>query len=142
MDRNNYKKERAKDELPQSAGGRTIMTTEPKFVPNNSAKIKIDDFNCNIRLIDCVGYMINNALGANDENGPRMVKTPWYNEEIPFVEAAEIGTEKVIKEHSTIGIVITTDGSIGEFQREDYLEAEKRVVNELQEIGKPYIKLL
>ena len=137
-----YEKKRALDEIPQSAAGKTIMTTEPKFVPNNTAKIKIDDITCNIKLIDCVGYMINNAIGATDENGPRMVKTPWYNEEIPFTEAAEIGTEKVIKEHSTIGIVVTSDGSIGEFKREDYLEAEKRVITELQEIGKPFIVLL
>ena len=137
-----YEKKRALDEIPQSAAGKTIMTTEPKFVPNNIAKIKIDDITCNIKLIDCVGYMINNAIGATDENGPRMVKTPWYNEEIPFTEAAEIGTEKVIKEHSTIGIVVTSDGSIGEFQRNDYIEAEERVINELQTIGKPFIVLL
>lgn len=137
-----YEKKRALDEIPQSAAGKTIMTTEPKFVPNNTANIKIDDISCNVKLIDCVGYMINNAIGATDENGPRMVKTPWYSEEIPFTEAAEIGTEKVIKEHSTIGIVITTDGSIGEFQREDYIEAEKRVVTELKSIGKPFIILL
>ena len=118
------------------------MTTEPKFVPNNTAKIKIDDINCNIKLIDCVGYMINNAIGATDENGPRMVKTPWYNEEIPFTEAAEIGTEKVIKEHSTIGIVVTSDGSIGDFQRSDYIEAETRVIEELKSIGKPFIVVL
>ena len=118
------------------------MTTEPKFVPNNTAKIKIDDFTCNIRLIDCVGYMIDKAQGATDENGPRMVKTPWYTEEIPFVEAAEIGTEKVIKDHSTIGIVVTTDGSIGDFERSDYLEAETRVIEELKNIGKPFIVIL
>ena len=106
----------------------------PKFVPNNAANIKIDDFTCNIRLIDCVGYMIDKAQGATDENGPRMVKTPWYTEEIPFVEAAEIGTEKVIKDHSTIGIVVTTDGSIGEFERNDYVEAESRVIEELKNI--------
>ena len=139
---NEYEKKRALDEVPQSAAGKTIMTTEPKFVPNNTAKIKIDDVNCNIKLIDCVGYMIDKAIGATDENGPRMVKTPWYNEEIPFTEAAEIGTEKVIKEHSTIGIVITTDGSIGEFKREDYLDAETRVINELKSIGKPFIVVL
>ena len=126
-----YERKRALDEAPQSAAGKTIMTTEPKFVPNNSAKIQIDDVSCNIKLIDCVGYMINNAIGATDENGPRMVKTPWYTEEIPFTEAAEIGTEKVIKEHSTIGIVVTSDGSFGEFQRNDYIEAEKRVIEEL-----------
>lgn len=137
-----YERKRALDEIPQSAAGKTIMTTEPKFVPNNTAKIKIDDVTCNIKLIDCVGYMINNAIGATDENGPRMVKTPWYNDEIPFTEAAEIGTEKVIKEHSTIGIVVTSDGSIGEFQRTDYLEAEHRVIEELSSIGKPYIVVL
>ena len=137
-----YERKRALDEIPQSAAGKTIMTTEPKFVPNNAAKIGIDDFSCNIRLIDCVGYVIDKAVGAEDENGPRMVKTPWYNEEIPFVEAAEVGTEKVIKEHSTIGIVVTTDGSIGEFDRADYLEAENRVINELKSIGKPFIVIL
>ena len=139
---NEYEKKRALDEIPQSAAGKTIMTTEPKFVPNNTAKIKIDDVTCNIKLIDCVGYMIDKAIGATDENGPRMVKTPWYNEEIPFTEAAEIGTEKVIKEHSTIGIVITTDGSIGDFKREDYIDAETRVINELKSIGKPFIVIL
>ena len=137
-----YEKKRALDEIPQSAAGKAIMTTEPKFVPNNAAKIKIDDFSCNIRLIDCVGYMIDKAEGASDSNGPRMVKTPWYTEEIPFTEAAEVGTEKVIKDHSTIGIVVTTDGSIGEFNRSDYLEAEKRVIEELKDIGKPFIILL
>ena len=137
-----YERKRALDEVPQTAAGKTIMTTEPKFVPNNTAKIKIDDVTCNIKLIDCVGYMINNAIGATDENGPRMVKTPWYNDEIPFTEAAEIGTEKVIKEHSTIGIVVTQDGSIGEFKREDYVEVEHRVVNELTSIGKPFIVIL
>ncbi len=137
-----YERKRALDEIPQSAAGKTIMTTEPKFVPNNAAKINIDDFSCNIRLVDCVGYVIDKAVGAEDENGPRMVKTPWYNEEIPFIEAAEIGTEKVIKDHSTIGIVVTTDGSIGEFNRNDYLEAENRVISELKSIGKPFIVLL
>lgn len=137
-----YEKKRALDEIPQSAAGKAIMTTEPKFVPNNAAKIKIDDFTCNIRLIDCVGYMIDKAEGASDSNGPRMVKTPWYTEEIPFTEAAEVGTEKVIKDHSTIGIVVTTDGSIGEFDRTDYIESEKRVIEELKNIGKPFIILL
>ena len=137
-----YEKKRTLDEIPQSAAGKTIMTTEPKFVPNNTAKIKIDDVECNIKLIDCVGYMINNAIGATDENGPRLIKTPWYTEEIPFTEAAEIGTEKVIKEHSTIGIVITTDSSIGEFERNDYIEAENRVIEELKELGKPFIVVL
>jgi len=137
-----YERKRALDEVPQSAGGKTIMTTEPKFVPNTAAKIQIDDFSCNIRLIDCVGYLIKDAKGAEDENGPRLVKTPWYDDAISFVEAAEVGTEKVIKDHSTIGIVVTTDGSIGEFKRSDYLEAEQRVIRELKEIGKPFIVLL
>ena len=100
-----YERKRALDEIPQSAAGKTIMTTEPKFVPNNAANIKIDDLECNMRLVDCVGYVIDSAKGYEDENGPRMVKTPWYTDEIPFVEAAEIGTEKVIKDHSTIGII-------------------------------------
>ena len=137
-----YEKKRALDEIPQSSGGKTIMTIEPKFVPTSAAKITIDDFTCSMRLIDCVGYVINSAKGAEDENGPRMVKTPWYDEEIPFVEAAEVGTEKVIKDHSTIGIVMTTDGSIGEFDRSDYLDAENRVITELKEIGKPFIVVL
>ena len=137
-----YEKKRTLDELPQTAAGKTIMTTEPKFIPNSTTNIKIDDIKCNIKLIDCVGYMINNAIGATDENGPRMVKTPWYAEEIPFTEAAEIGTEKVIKEHSTIGIVVTTDGSIGEFERSDYIDAEKRVIEELKELDKPFIVIL
>ena len=137
-----YEKKRALDEIPQSAQGKMIMTTEPKFVPSNAANIQIDDFTTKIRLIDCVGYVIPNAKGYEDENGPRMVKTPWYDEELPFIEAAEIGTEKVIKEHSSIGIVVTTDGSIGELTRSDYVEAEKRVVSELTEIGKPFIVIL
>lgn len=137
-----YERKRALDEIPQSAQGKTIMTTEPKFVPSNAAKIQIDDFSANVRLVDCVGYVIPNAKGYEDENGPRMVKTPWYDEEIPFIEAAEVGTEKVIKDHSTIGIVVTTDGSIGELNRVDYIEAENRVVAELKEIGKPFIVLL
>lgn len=137
-----YEKKRCLDEIPQSAQGKTIMTTEPKFVPSNSAKIKIEDFEANVRLIDCVGYVIPEAKGYEDENGPRRVRTPWYDEEIPFIEAAEIGTEKVIKDHSTIGIVVTTDGSIGEISRNSYVEAEQRVVSELKEIGKPFIVLL
>lgn len=137
-----YEKKRALDEIPQSAQGRTIMTTEPKFVPSNTATIKVDDFTASVRLVDCVGYIIPGAKGYEDENGPRMVKTPWYDEEIPFVEAAEIGTEKVIKDHSSIGIVVTTDGSIGEIERSDYVEAEERIVGELKEIGKPFIVIL
>ncbi len=137
-----YERKRTLDEIPQSAQGKTIMTTEPKFVPSNAAKIKIDDFTADVRLVDCVGYIINGAKGYEDENGPRMVRTPWYEEEIPFIEAAEIGTEKVIKDHSSIGVVITSDGSIGEFSRTDYVEAEERIVSELSEIGKPYIVVL
>ena len=130
------------DELPQAAAGKTIMTTEPKFVPATAAKINIEDFSANIRMIDCVGYVIPGAKGYEDENGPRLVMTPWYQEPIPFVEAAEIGTEKVIKDHSTIGIVVTTDGSISDIPRHEYLEAEKTVINELSSLGKPYIVLL
>ncbi len=137
-----YERKRCLDEIPQSAQGKMVMTTEPKFVPNNAAKIKIDDFDCNIKLIDCVGYVIPEALGVKDENGDRMVHTPWYNDPIAFSEAASIGTEKVIKEHATIGIVVTSDGSFGEFQRNDYLEAEDRVINELKEINKPFIVVL
>jgi stage IV sporulation protein A len=137
-----YERKRCLDEIPQSSQGKTIMTIEPKFVPSNAAKIDIDTFSANIRLVDCVGYVIPAAKGYEDENGPRMVRTPWYDEEIPFVEAAEIGTEKVIRDHSTIGIVVTTDGSIGEISRNEYVEAEEMVINELKEIGKPFIVLL
>ena len=137
-----YEKKRTLDEIPQSAGGKTIMTTEPKFVPSNGAKIKIDEVDLNIRLVDSVGYVIKDAKGYEDENGPRMVKCPWYDEEIPFIEAAEIGTEKVIRDHSSIGIVITTDGSFGEIDRNSYIEAENKTITELKEIGKPFIVIL
>ncbi|MBR1417062.1 MAG: stage IV sporulation protein A [Bacilli bacterium] len=131
------------DEMPQSAEGKTIMTTEPKFVPSNGAKIRVDDFTANIKLIDCVGYVIPSCNGYIDEEGnPRMVMTPWFSEAISFTQAASIGTEKVIKDHSTIGVVVTTDGSFGEIQRQDYIEAEEKVVNELKEIGKPFIVIL
>lgn len=140
---NSYKRERARDELPQSAAGRTIMTTEPKFVPNEAIEITIgDNLELKTRLVDCVGYLVNNALGYMEEDLPRMVKTPWSDEEIPFEEAAEIGTRKVIQEHSTIGILVTTDGSITEIPREDYVEAESRVVNELKELNKPFVIVL
>lgn len=137
-----FEKKRTLDELPQSAAGKTIMTTEPKFVPATAASIQIDDFSASIRMVDCVGYVIDAAKGYEDENGPRMVMTPWYSEPIPFVEAAEIGTEKVIKEHSTIGIVMTTDGSIGDIPRNEYVSAEEQVVEELKSIGKPFIVIL
>ena len=140
---NEYKKERAKDELPQSAGGRTIMTTEPKFVPNEAIEITIDDnLKLKTRLVDCVGYLVDNAIGYLEDDMPRMVKTPWFEEEIPFERAAEIGTKKVIEEHSTIGIVVTTDGSITDIPREDYIVAEERVVSELKALNKPFIILL
>ena len=138
-----YEKKHCLDERPQSAQGKTIMTTEPKFVPSNGAKIKVEDFETEIKLVDCVGFVIPNAIGFEDEDGnPRMIKTPWFSESVPFVEAAEIGTEKVIKDHSTIGIVVTTDGSFGELKRNDYIEAEEKVINELESIGKPYIIIL
>mgnify|MGYP001947826764 FL=1 len=134
---------RAQDELPQSAAGKTIMTTEPKFVPNQAVKVNVDEgLEVNIRLVDCVGYTVPGAKGYEDENGPRMISTPWYEEPIPFHEAAEIGTRKVIQEHSTIGVVITTDGSIGEIPRSDYIEAEERVIEELKEVGKPFIMIV
>jgi len=137
-----YERKRCLDEIPQSAQGKMIMTTEPKFVPSNSAKINLDSFDCNVRLVDCVGYVIDGCKGYEDDNGPRMVRTPWYDDEIPFIEAAEIGTEKVIKDHSTIGIVVTTDGSFGEISRSSYVEAEQRVIEELKSIGKPFIVIL
>ena len=138
-----YEKKRCLDEIPQTSSGKTIMTIEPKFVPSNAAKINVDNFTCNIRLVDCVGYVRPQAKGYEDELGePRMVKTPWYEEDIPFVEAAEIGTEKVIRDHSTIGIVVTTDGSIGDIPRSGYVEAENNVISELKEIGKPFIVIL
>ncbi|WP_096200947.1 stage IV sporulation protein A [Bacillus sp. FJAT-45350] len=134
---------RAQDELPQSAAGKTIMTTEPKFVPNNAISIHVDEgLDVNIRLVDCVGYAVPGAKGYEDENGPRMINTPWYEEPIPFQEAAEIGTRKVIQEHSTLGVVVTTDGSIGDIAREDYIESEERVIDELKEVGKPFIMIV
>ncbi|KHD85781.1 stage IV sporulation protein A [Heyndrickxia ginsengihumi] len=137
---NEADRNRAQDELPQSAAGRTIMTTEPKFVPNQAVTVHVDEgLDVNIRLVDCVGYTVPGAKGYEDENGPRMIHTPWYEEPISFHEAAEIGTRKVIQEHSSIGVVITTDGSIGEIPRSDYIEAEERVIQELKEVGKPFI---
>ena len=138
-----FRAERARDELPQCGSGKTIMTSEPKFVPEEAVEISPDDVTrLRIRMIDSVGYMIPGAMGAEEEGKPRMVTTPWYDHPIPMTEAAEIGTRKVITEHSTIGIVITTDGSISEIPREDYLEAEERVIRELQELGKPFVVLL
>lgn len=137
-----YERKRTLDELPQSGSGKVIMTTEPKFIPSTAAKIQIEDLTAQIRMVDCVGYVIKAAKGYEDENGPRYVRTPWYDEPIPFTEAAEIGTGKVIKDHSTIGIVVTTDGSIGEITRNEYVEAEKTVIEELKSIGKPFIVIL
>ncbi len=139
----NYNHARAQDELPQSSAGRTIMTTEPKFIPNEAVTVKLsDNSNMNVRMIDCVGYMVNGALGSTEDGLTRMVKTPWYAEEIPFDQAAEIGTQKVIRDHSTIGLVITTDGSITDIGRESYISAEERVIKELMDINKPFIVLL
>ena len=140
---NTYKKERAKDELPQSGSGKTIHTTEPKFVPNEAIEITIDDdVNFKVRLIDCVGYIVKGALGYLEDDEPKMVNTPWYEYEIPFEDAAEIGTRKVITDHSTIGLLVTTDGSITGLAREDYVEAEERVVEELKSINKPFVVVL
>ncbi len=138
-----YRRARAKDELPQSAAGRTIMTTEPKFIPEDAVEIDLgENTTLSVRMIDCVGYIVESALGYSEEDTPRMVKTPWFDSEIPFDRAAEFGTRKVITDHSTIGLVITTDGSISDIPREDYVEAERRVVAELKEINKPFIILL
>jgi len=140
---NTYSRERARDELPQSAAGRAIMTTEPKFIPNEAVEINLDDVvNFKVRLIDCVGYLVPGANGHMDGDDPRMVNTPWYENKIPFAQAAEIGTKKVINDHSTIGIVITTDGSITDIERANYEEAESRVLEELADINKPFIMIL
>lgn len=140
---NEYNRERAKDELPQSATGRSIMTTEPKFIPNEAVKIVLDDnIEMKVRMVDCVGYLVRGALGYFENDVPRMVSTPWFDYQVPFEEAAEIGTRKVIKEHSTIGILVTTDGSITEFARDEYVDAEERVVNELKKMNKPFVVLL
>lgn len=138
-----YSRDRARDEMPQSAAGKTVMTTEPKFVPDEAVSIKIDDCaSLRVKMIDCVGYIVSEALGTIENGQPRMVHTPWQEEPMPFVEAAEMGTEKVIKEHSTIGMLISSDGSIGEISRESYAPAEERIVNELKSIGKPFAMIL
>lgn len=138
-----YEKNRAQDELPQSSGGKTITTTEPKFIPKEAAHIHMEqDVDVKIRLIDCVGYMVEGAVGHMEEDIERMVKTPWFSQEIPFTKAAEIGTDKVINEHSTIGFVITTDGSIGDLKREHYIEAEEKTIHALKRLNKPFLVLL
>ena len=140
---NEYKKERAVDELPQSASGRTIMTTEPKFIPNEAVEISLNgNVKFKTRLVDCVGYLVNNAIGYLENDMPRMVKTPWSDEEIPFETAAELGTKKVIVEHSSVGIIVTTDGSITDIPREEYVLAEERVVKELKDLNKPFVMLM
>jgi len=138
-----HEKERVVDELPQSSAGKTIMTTQPKFVPNEAVKIKVNnEAEMNVRMVDSVGYMVDGAMGYLENNVPRMVSTPWFDYDIPFEEAAETGTRKVIADHSTIGIVMTTDGSITEIPRSSYVQAEERVVRELWELGKPFIIIL
>ncbi|MBQ2803311.1 MAG: stage IV sporulation protein A [Lachnospiraceae bacterium] len=138
-----HAKIRAQDELPQSAGGRTIMTTEPKFIPNEAAAVTLsDDIDVLVRLIDCVGYMVDGAAGHMEENAERMVKTPWFDYEIPFTQAAEIGTDKVMNDHSTIGLVVTTDGSIGDIPRSGYLEAEEKTIMALKGLHKPFLVLV
>lgn len=140
---NSYIKERINDELPQSGSGRTITTTEPKFVPAEAISLELPGHvNFKVRMVDCVGYLVNGALGHTEDGKSRMVHTPWQETQIPFEEAAEIGTRKVISEHSTIGILVTTDGTIGEIERENYVTAEERVVKELKELNKPFVIVL
>jgi stage IV sporulation protein A len=138
-----YDKERALDEMPQSGSGKMIMTTEPKFIPDSAIEIKVaDSASLKVRMIDCVGYIVPEAMGHIGEDGPRMVTTPWFDSPVEFEKAAEMGTRKVISDHSTIGIVVTTDGTIGDISRESYVEAEKRVINELKELKKPFVIVL
>lgn len=140
---NEHMKNQTRDELPQSAAGKTIMTTEPKFIPKEAAEIPLDEeTKVKIRLIDCVGFMVEGAAGHIENDKERLVKTPWYEEQIPFTRAAEIGTRKVITDHSTIGLVVTTDGSIGDLKREAYIPAEEKTVQELKRLGKPFVILL
>ena len=138
-----HAKQRAQDEMPQSAGGKTITTTEPKVIPNEAANITLNgDIQVSVRLIDCVGYMVEGAAGHMEEDTERMVRTPWFEYEIPFTQAAEIGTDKVMNDHSTIGLVVTTDGSFGEIPRENYIEAEKKTIVALKKLGKPFLVLV
>ena len=136
------KKKRTVDELPQSADGKTIMTTQPHFVPNEAVNIKVANAQMKVRMIDCVGYVVSGVMGHTEGDKPRLVKTPWSEEELPFEEAAELGTDKVINEHSTIGVVVTTDGSVTDIPRENYLEAEERVVAQMKASGKPFVIVL
>ena len=140
---NSYRRDRAQDELPQSGSGRTIMTAEPKFVPEEAVELRLAEGAAfSVRLVDCVGYMVDSAVGQFEDLSPRMVMTPWFDHEIPMTEAAEIGTRKVITDHATVGVVVTTDGTITDIPREDYREAEERVIRELQDIGKPFVVLV
>ncbi len=133
-----YDRNRARDEMPQSAGGRTVMTTEPKFVPDEAVSIRAGDTECRVKMVDCVGYMIPEVMGTEEDGSPRMVHTPWSTEPIPFEEAAEVGTRRVITEHATIGMLVTSDGTVGDLPRDNYIGAEERVARELTEIGKPF----
>ena len=140
---NSMAKERTKDELPQSGEGRLIMTMQPRFVPSEAVEVSLcDNAKARIRMVDCVGYLIDGVQGHMENDKPRLVKTPWQEEKMPFEKAAEIGTSKVINEHSTIGILVTTDGSVTDIPRKNYIEAEQRVVNELKALKKPFIILL
>jgi len=139
---NKHDKARANDELPQASAGNMVMTTKPQFVPNEAVKIKIGNTSMSVRLIDSVGFMVDGAEGATDKGKPRLVKTPWSDESIPFVQAAVIGTEKVINEHSTIAVAVTTDGSFGEIPRENFVEAEGRTISQLKDTGKPFVIIL
>ncbi|MBE6674623.1 MAG: stage IV sporulation protein A [Ruminococcaceae bacterium] len=137
-----YSRERALDETPQSASGRTIMTTEPKFIPDEAVSVTIGSSKMKVRLIDCVGYLVDGAIGATENGETRMVMTPWDKEPMEFERAAELGTKKVINDHSTVGVVVTTDGTIGDIERSSYLAAEERVINELKQINKPFVIIL
>ena len=138
-----YRAERARDELPQSGSGKTIMTSEPKFVPEEAVEISPDGTaKLRVRMIDSVGYMVRGAVGAEEDGKPRMVTTPWYDYEIPMTEAAELGTKKVMQEHCSIGLVVTTDGSVTDIPREDYLEAEKRAIEDMRATGKPFLTVI
>ena len=140
---NSFDRERAQDEMPQSAAGRTVMTAEPKFIPDEAVRVNLsDNVSARVRMVDCVGYMIPDAMGQTEDGGPRMVHTPWRDEPMPFAEAAEYGTRKVITDHSTVGIVVTGDGTVGEFPRQSYVSAETRVINELKVLGKPFAVIM
>ena len=141
--KNGKKRDRARDEMPQSGSGKTVMTTEPKFVPEEAVTISVDDdASFRLKMIDCVGYIVPDAIGHIEEDSPRMVMTPWSDEEMPFEKAAELGTRKVITEHSTVGLLVTTDGTIGDIPRSSYIDAERRAANEMKAINKPFAVIL